>query len=312
MTQGQGPAAAPLVSVVIPTRSRPRALVRAIRSVLQQSMTELEVVVVLDGPDEETRRAAAGLGDVRVRVITLEQSGGGSAARNAGVRAARGNWIAFLDDDDEFLPRKLELQLAAASRQAGEDFLVVCRARVVSPRRSVVWPRRFPAPGERLCRYLFCRRRLRQGDAFLQTSTCLLARALALRVPFREGLARHQDWDWLLRLESLPGFRIVPVEEPLTVYHAGSGPSISRGRGWRVSLAWANEAVKPRCGKTYSFFIATQCVPRLTVGECCRWPVMRTLAGEFCAGRPGAMAALLFTGFWLRGVVRGIRTAAGP
>ena len=103
-----------IVSAVIPTRGRPELLQRAVRSALAQTLREIEVVVVIDGEDPVTSLALeSGSQDGRLRVIALAVSVGGSDARNRGVDAARGEWIAFLDDDDEWLPGKLQAQLDA-------------------------------------------------------------------------------------------------------------------------------------------------------------------------------------------------------
>ena len=97
-----------LISVVIPTRRRPELLLRAIESVLRQTYDQMEILVVIDGPDEATREALRGVQDSRLRVIALPESVGGSDARNTGVQNAKGEWIAFLDDDDgSGCPRKL-------------------------------------------------------------------------------------------------------------------------------------------------------------------------------------------------------------
>src|SRR4051794_39355991 len=102
----------PSVSVVIPTRGRPDLVTRAIQSALSQTRPPHEIVVVIDGPDQDTLRAIADLRESRVRVLELPTNGGASAARNAGIRASVSDLIAFLDDDDEWLPTKLEVQVA--------------------------------------------------------------------------------------------------------------------------------------------------------------------------------------------------------
>src|SRR5260370_31394882 len=106
-----------LVSAVIPTRGRPELLLRAVRSVLAQTLREIEAVVVIDGQDPATERVIEMLAreDGRVRVIALATSIGGSAARNRVVHETSGQWIAFLDDDDEWMPGKLEGQLEAVT-----------------------------------------------------------------------------------------------------------------------------------------------------------------------------------------------------
>jgi glycosyltransferase involved in cell wall biosynthesis len=295
----------PAVSVVIPTHGRPQLLGRAIRSVLRQSMQDFEVVVVLDGPDPVSASLVEDIQDVRVRSISLPQRSGGGCARNAGVAAARGRWIAFLDDDDEFLEQKLNQQLKAATQAAEHDTLVVCKAMVVGPGQAEVWPRRFPAVGEPLVEYLFCRKEMRQGQAFLQTSTFFLARELAMRIPFCETLARHQDWEWAVRLQA-HGVEIIAVDEVLTVYHRGEGPSVSRSGGWKISLDWGIETVLPRSRRAFSFFVATQCVTRLTRREARSLKVLRPLARAcFLEGRANVTSAFLFIAFWARNAVFG-------
>ena len=117
----------PRVSVVIPTRDRPAMLRRAIESVLVQTMPDLEVVVVDDASGPSTRDVVDAIGDPRVRYIRRERSQGGPAARNHGFRESRGEWVALLDDDDLWLPSKLERQLQLA---AGADPVaaVACHA----------------------------------------------------------------------------------------------------------------------------------------------------------------------------------------
>ena len=104
----------PSVSVVIPTRNRPAWLQEAVESVLAQTMPDLEIIIVLNNATVEAVEMAKRLGaDRRVRVIELPAVTV-PAARNSGMAEARGEWIAFLDDDDIWLPQKLEIQLAAA------------------------------------------------------------------------------------------------------------------------------------------------------------------------------------------------------
>ena len=103
-----------LVTVVIPTRNRPELAAKAVESALRQTYPSLEVIVVMDGPDPETLNRLNRLHEPRLQVIALPSSVGGAEARNIGVRSARGDWIAFLDDDDEWLPEKIARQMRGA------------------------------------------------------------------------------------------------------------------------------------------------------------------------------------------------------
>jgi glycosyltransferase involved in cell wall biosynthesis len=102
----------PAVTVVIPTRNRATLLSCAIASALAQTFEDLEVLVIDDASDDETPRVAASVSDSRVRWHRLALRSGGGAARNCGIARARGEFVAFLDDDDEWMADKLEAQIA--------------------------------------------------------------------------------------------------------------------------------------------------------------------------------------------------------
>lgn len=266
-----------LVSVVIPTRNRADLLLRAIETVLGQTYRQLEVVVVIDGPDEATERALAGVGDERLRWLVNESSLGGAEARNVGVRAARGEWVAFLDDDDEWLPTKLERQVSLL-RAADRPSLVSCRIVTRTPRRDFIGPEREPRAGEHLSDYLFRPRRPFARGARLQTSAVVVPRQLALNVPWDAGLRRFQDFDWFLRLAAAGApVRIVP--EPLLMwYFRQDRPTIggSHARDWRQALEWIEQRRELVSRRAYA-----------------RWLLARVAALAAAAGEPEAFGGLL-------------------
>lgn len=99
----------PFFSVIIPTYNRESVLPRAVESVLAQSYQSFELIIVDDGSTDKTFQYLQGLKDPKVRLIALK-NGGVSRARNEGVRISQGEWIAFLDSDDEWLAEKLNIQ----------------------------------------------------------------------------------------------------------------------------------------------------------------------------------------------------------
>ncbi len=107
-------AIAPRVSVIIPTYQNAKELPRAVQSALAQDLAEIEVIVIDNASTDETPRVCAQLAqqDKRVRPLRLEVNAGPAGARNAGAKAARGEYLAFLDADDEWLPDRLSAQLA--------------------------------------------------------------------------------------------------------------------------------------------------------------------------------------------------------
>ncbi len=103
---------APCVSVIVPCYNYGRLLAEAVASVLQQTLSDLELIIIDDGSTDDTASVIAGLNDARVRHRCLPANRGVSAARNAGLDMARGEYLAFLDADDRWLPEKLARQVA--------------------------------------------------------------------------------------------------------------------------------------------------------------------------------------------------------
>ncbi len=255
----------PLVSVVIPTYRRPELLVRAVESALRQSYTRIEIIVVSDGPDAPTAQAVAEIGNERVRLIELEVKGGGCAARNAGVAAAGGEWIAFLDDDDEWLPEKVARQLTAVQDSSAKFPIAACRTYVNRGITNTVWPARRPGPNEPLSEYIFCRSSMAQGEGLFITSMLLTSRELLTQVPFGTNVARHQDTDWLLRAKQVEGSELVWVWEPLMIFNLEvTRTSVSRSPSAVPSIQW--ERGNPLLTrKARAFFLATQVAPRVRI-----------------------------------------------
>lgn len=284
-----------LVSVVIPTRRRPQWIVCAVESVLRQSYTFLQVIVVVDGSDPETMNALQYCKDARLEVIALEENTGGSEARNIGVRAAQGEWIAFLDDDDWWMAEKLErqMQLAANSRVR----YPIVSSRLLARSRDIerVLPRRLLKPGEAVGNYLFCRRGFTYGDGLLQTSTLLVRRNLLLQAPFQKDLKRHQDWDWLLKVSQRPDVEILMLPEPLTVMRVErTDGSVSRMGDWKTSQVWAKQNRSLMSARAYSFFISTECVSRARRNGVRMSALLPLLWECFWSGQPGLRQMALF------------------
>jgi len=184
----------PRVSVVIPTWNRRRHLEEAIASVLAQTYTDYEIVVVDDGSTDDTRAWLEGPGTDR-RVVTLRQENrGSSSARNAGIRAARGELIAFLDSDDLWLPRKLESQVALFDRNPAVGFVFCGSAQVDG--NGATSMSRIPTPDFRGRAALAMIRR-----NMMPTPTVVVRKRLALEAgPMYEDLRFGEDWNYWIRI----------------------------------------------------------------------------------------------------------------
>lgn len=245
------------VTAVIPTRGRALLVSRAVQSVLSQTYADVEAVVVIDGSDVETFEHLQQITDPRLRVIHLSESVGGSEARNVGARAASGEWVALLDDDDVWFPDKIEKQMQQAKASTSRLILLTTRFITRFKDRDEVWPQRFPKPGEHLSEYLFCFPR----NVF-QTSTLMCSRDLLIEEPFLKGLKRLQDWDWVLRVAARGDVDLIIHEEALSVYYVvGQTSTISKRADWKLSYEWARANRKLMTPRAYSFFIAKKCAP---------------------------------------------------
>ncbi len=245
---------APHVSVVLPTCNRRALLGRAIESVLGQSAGDLELIVVDDGSTDGTPDWISGLADPRIRLACLPRNRGQAAARNEGIRLARGAWLGFQDSDDEWLPGKLDRQLAAAARRP-DAALVYCDLLRV-PVRGAPYVLRAP---ELAPRRLFDRRASGYAPYGIGIQSCLIRREIASRMGgFDEEMRCFEDLDLLLRFLRA-GHAAVRVPEALVRYHETDGvsrvsareyaarrrllirylaPSLRRRPGWFWEEAW--------------------------------------------------------------------------
>jgi glycosyltransferase involved in cell wall biosynthesis len=209
--------APPCVSVIIPTFNRAWCLARAIDSVLNQSFSDFELIVVDDGSSDDTARLLAGYGTPLI--VIRQPNRGVSAARNAGIVAARGHWIALLDSDDHWLPTKLADQVDWLSDHPDHR---ICQT-------EEVWIRdgRRVNPKKRHRKY--------GGHIFerclplclVSPSAVMMARSLLNEVGgFDEALPACEDYDLWLRISCTHPIGL--VEKPLIVKTGGHKDQLSR------------------------------------------------------------------------------------
>jgi glycosyltransferase involved in cell wall biosynthesis len=294
------------VSAVIPTRNRPDLVLRAVRSTLAQTYTDLEVIVIVDGPDAATQEVLAKVQDPRLRVIVLDRAVGAAQARNLAVESARGYWIAFLDDDDEWLPEKIQLQMERAESSAFRYPIVCSQVLARTSRYEVVWPR--STPSEPLSEYLLARNSWSYGDGLLATITLLFPKDLFESVRFRPELRRHQDWDWVLRAARKTGAGIEFIAKPLAIWHqAERRRSISTTADWRISFDWAEGVRDLITDRAYAGFLATQVAPQAARQR--DWRALPfLLRAMITRGAPNLWDIALFFSMW--SVPMNIRGAA--
>lgn len=231
---------APTVSVILPTFNREKFLGATVASVFAQSFGDWELIIADDGSDELVRSMLRDLGtDSRVRVSFLEPSGSPAKTRNAALRVAHGTWLAFLDSDDLWDPRKLErqlerLKLRPACRWCYTAFLRIdADGRMLADEATRRWK---PIEG-----WIFDD--ILRGEPTVLTPSVLASRELVEQLGgFDERLQDCEDLDLWLRLAHAAEVAI--VNEPLVRVRVADGSHSARPRHARADLVRVMEKMR--------------------------------------------------------------------
>lgn len=200
----------PRVSVIVPAKDAARFIAESVESVVNQTYTDLECIVVDDGSADGTGDIVRAIADARVRCIRKENRGTVSDARNAGIRAATGELIAFLDADDVWLPRKLALQVAVFDERPEVGFVYCGYAITDSSLSPTTFIGAVRDPGFR--RWL-----LLEGNGIAPSTTGVVRRDVADAVGgFRLELSVSEDLDFAARVAAR--CEVAAVDECLALY----------------------------------------------------------------------------------------------
>jgi len=220
----------PIVTAVITTYNRAELLKRAVKSVLSQSYTNLEIVVVDDAsPNDDTSRLIAELNDERIHLIKHEVNKGVSAARNTGIKNARGIYVAFLDDDDIWLEDKINIQLEVIK---DDDSFAVTSAYYVSKNNEYYYVQKVKQSSIRLSD-------MRHGSLYT-CSGLMVRKDYAERVLFDEAIGHGEDWDFFIRLSNLKNIKY--LERPLFIQNDGNHQRITN----KVKQKYSPDEIKYR------------------------------------------------------------------
>lgn len=218
----------PLVSVITPTHSGSENICRAVDSILSQTYENVEVIVVDDngkGTEEQLKtqeKIKKYENEPRVKYLVHEVNKNGSAARNTGIRAAVGDYLAFLDDDDEFRPNNIEKHMELLERLPEDYGLTYCGFMNIIPgmMEEIIHP---VQEGDVL--FDFLSRKMRVG-----TSLILIKREVMDYVKeWDESFKRHQDWEFLARVfEKYKTARVdnVGINRYVTGRHSAKKPDL--------------------------------------------------------------------------------------
>lgn len=197
------------VSVILPTYNRAEILSRSINSLIQQTYADLEIVVVDDASTDDTESVVKSFNDERINYILHDENRGANVARNTGISQSTGEYIAFQDSDDVWLPQKIQRQIEAFQQARSETGLVsagVCR----------VWPdyQTDYLPGDKWRTQDFIRSLIHNN--FIPTQAAMIKRECIQKVGnFNNELPRLQDWEMWIRLSKEYNFEL--VDETLVV-----------------------------------------------------------------------------------------------
>jgi len=216
----------PKVSIIIPTYNRAHVLKRAIQSVLNQTYKDFEVIVVDDGSTDDTKAIVKGLDDKRVLYKRHDRNKGVSAARNTGIVIARGEYIAFQDSDDKWLPTKLEEQMKAFAHARSRIGVVYTAFWYVRKDRRIYIP--LPKVSKREGDI---HNELLNGNFITPQSAVVRKECFEVSGLFDEKLPSLNDWDIWIRISKNWEFKF--ISEPLVlVYRTSDSISIKQNRSF--------------------------------------------------------------------------------
>ena len=262
----------PRVTILVATRNRPAMLRRAVRSALDQTVDDLEVVVV----DDHSSPPAEVPDDPRVRLIRLPDRAGVAGARNAGLREARGDYVAVLDDDDELLPEMAEVSLAAVrDADLPEPVAALSGLRVVADGEAV--DERLPPTLPRGARFFL--EEIPPERSFWTKQTLVAPRAVLRELGgWDERFESRVDSELFLRLNAVCSIQGVPEVTHLRHEHGGdrlgTDPTL-RQTSFRRLVAKHREVLRSRprgCAR----FVLDHAITSLRFGQ--RRAALRWLA----------------------------------
>ena len=240
----------PKISIVTPAYNCEKYLGEEVESVLRQTWEDWELLIIDDCSKDHTWRVMQELAkkDPRIRIFQNPKNSGAAATRNYGVRQAKGEWIAFLDSDDLWHPKKLEKQMAITERNSEAVFLFTGSAFIEDDGMTIAHVLHVPQK--------IGRRKL-LGQNVISCSSVLIRRELMLKYPMPEEDGIHEDFaTWLAILTKVP--YAYAVDEPLLIYRRAL-VSKSGKKGKSAQMNWQTyiKAGVPPVSRVFYMFLYT-------------------------------------------------------
>lgn len=232
---------APLISIVIPTYNRAYTIERTINSVLNQTYSNFEIIIIDDASTDNTENIITSIKDSRVKYMKLNQNSMGRKPRNLGINMSQGEYIAFLDSDDEWFPDKLEKQVRFIESNKGKNSDCLCFTNLTTKNgksEKINKNSSFRKETD-IMDYIFV------GNNRVQTSTFMVSSSIAKQTLFDPQLKKHQDWDFCLRLKQNKA-EFMFLNENLTIWHNGTREDriSNKYKNKDLSVNWFNNNKK--------------------------------------------------------------------
>jgi hypothetical protein len=254
----------PQISIIIPTYNRPDLLPRAVKSALAQTVEDLEVIVVDDASPQPVTLPE----HPRLRIIRQPVNKGGAATRNAGIEAARGRWITFVDDDDQMLPHLVAVSLAALEKtDLPKPVGVLSGLEVVNTDGKIIDTRLPPtlAKGKH-----FCLEPIAAGQSFFCKQSLVVEREVLLEIGgFDESFSSRVHTELFLRLNQVCSLLGLPIVTYQLLSHSGS--RVSRNPSLRQKnfkcLIQKHESLFKAHPKMFAQFVYEHALNSYEVGQ---------------------------------------------
>ncbi|WP_163336856.1 glycosyltransferase family 2 protein [Desulfopila sp. IMCC35008] len=218
----------PNVSIILPTYNREYCLLKSINSLINQTYKDFEIIITDDGSTDDTKNLVLSISDDRIRYISSGSRQGANAARNRGICAARGKYIAFHDSDDEWLPDKLELQIESLKRFGDSAKVCFCGFVRIDGENEKYIPKKKRQIESGLHDFHY---QLLKGN-FITTPSLIVEKKILNKVGmFDDSLDRLQDWDLVLRLSNNTKF--VFIDQPLLISYITDDSITRRKSLWQ-------------------------------------------------------------------------------
>jgi amylovoran biosynthesis glycosyltransferase AmsB len=222
-------------SVLIPCYNASSTITQTLESIKQQTFSDFEVIVIDDASEDQTallKLLEHYRTELNLSVLTNEANKNGAYSRNRGIRAAKGEYIAFLDADDSWVPTRLEQAMKAIQRLPANQFVLYGKFELIRNRPTgALLPIRGIRHGEQVAEYVFA------AGQHMQTSTFVCPAEVARSVMFDESLTRHQDSDFMMRAQA-QGVDLVFQNIKCASYHFRATDMRKRVQAGRINSAF--------------------------------------------------------------------------